>query len=342
MNKEAIKYLLIASSLCLALTCCSEPGRSSAREHLNRDQVRALQFSYTVTVKNIPFNSNHIEIWIPVPKSDEYQTIKDIKIKSDYPYSFQNDPEYNNLILKIVGNSEIPESFTVSMDFMLTRVSNQVLDRSKSRINNSDFEMLQRYLLPDQLVPTDGIIEQEAQKFIHFGMTDIQKARALYDQVVSSMTYDKTGTGWGQGDAIYACNVRSGNCTDFHSLFIGMARASSIPSRFVIGFSIPVDKKQGDISGYHCWAEFYIEEFGWVPIDASEASKHVENRNFFFGGLDANRVQFTIGRDIKLEPNSDIEPLNYFIYPYVNIDHKTYTDVEHHFSFKDLSEEVRL
>ena len=342
MNKEAIKYLLIASSLCLALTCCSEPGRSSAREHLNRDQVRALQFSYTVTVKNIPFNSNHIEIWIPVPKSDKHQTIKDIKVTSDYPYSFQNDPEYNNLILKVESKIEIPENFTVSMEFMVTRVANSVLDGSNSGINNNDLEMLQRYLLPDQLVPTDGIIALEAQKVVHFGMTDIQKARVLYDHVISLMTYDKTGTGWGQGDAIYACNVRSGNCTDFHSLFIGMARASGIPSRFVIGFSIPREKKQGDISGYHCWAEFYIKELGWVPIDASEASKYAENQNFFFGSLDANRVQFTIGRDIKLEPNSDSEPLNYFIYPYVKIDHKTYTDVEHHFSFKDLSEEVRL
>jgi len=341
MNKEIIIYLLIASSLCLALTYCSESERYSTREHLNIDQARTLQFSYSVIVKNIPSNSNHVEIWLPVPKSDEHQTIKDIKIISDYPYSFQNDPEYNNLILKVVGNTEIPESVTVSMEFMVTRVVNRVLDRSKNRIDSTNLKMLQRYLLPDQLVPIDGIIEQEAQKVVHFEMTEIQKARVLYDQVVSSMTYDKTGSGWGQGDAIYACNARTGNCTDFHSLFIGMARASGIPSRFVIGFSIPREKRQGDIPGYHCWAEFYIKELGWVPIDASEASKYVENRNFFFGNLDANRIQFTIGRDIMLEPNSDIQPLNYFIYPYVNIDDKTYTDVEHQFSFKNFSEEAQ-
>jgi transglutaminase-like putative cysteine protease len=338
---NVLTSFVVVSSLSLSLADCSDPRSSSTTEHLNGEQARTLQFSYSVTVKDIPSNAGHVEMWLPVPKSDAYQTIKDFKVTSDFPYSFQNDPEYNNTILKVVERSEIPDRFTVSMEFMVTRRAYQVLDQSKNGTDSADLEMLQRYLLPDRLVPIDNIIAMEAQKVVPLEMADMEKARALYDHVVSSMTYDKTGTGWGQGDAIYACNARTGNCTDFHSLFIGMARASGMPSRFVIGFPIPEGEKQGDIPGYHCWAEFYIKDLGWVPIDASEANKYADKRNFFFGSLDANRVQFTIGRDITVEPNADIEPLNYFIYPYVRIDGKTYTDIEHHFSFKDLSEEVQ-
>ena len=40
--------------------------------------------------------------------------------------------------------------------------------------------------------------------------------------MLRSMRYDKTGTGWGHGDVLYACDAKKGNCTDFHSLFIAM------------------------------------------------------------------------------------------------------------------------
>ena len=81
------------------------------------------------------------------------------------------------------------------------------------------------------------------------------------------------GQGWGQGDIEWACDKRYGNCTDFHALFIGLLRASGIPARFSIGYAIPTGAG-GDIPGYHCWADFYVDGVGWFPVDASEAWKH--------------------------------------------------------------------
>ncbi|MDQ3023798.1 MAG: transglutaminase domain-containing protein, partial [bacterium] len=93
--------------------------------------------------------------------------------------------------------------------------------------------------------------------------------------------------------------MRAGNCTDFHSLFIGEARSLGISARFTIGFSVPNDKPAGDVAGYHCWAEFWDDQQGWLPIDASEAAKDKTRRDALFGGLDADRVDFVWGRDIK-------------------------------------------
>ncbi|MGR3220022.1 MAG: transglutaminase-like domain-containing protein, partial [Candidatus Anammoxibacter sp.] len=305
---------------------------------LSKSAERKIRFSYDMTVENIPANSKYIEIWLPVPKSDRYQTISDVNISCDYPYTFQNEPEYDNLILAIKGNNKIPESVSVSMDFMVTRTGYSLSDKSIAPNEEVNPAHLKRYLLPDRLVPVSGLIAEETQKILNNDLDSLGKVRVIYDHVVSTMVYDKTGKGWGRGDAVYACNARKGNCTDFHSLFIGMARAIGIPARFVIGFPIPEGKKQGSISGYHCWAEFYINGLGWIPIDASEASKHTEKQDFFFGGLDANRVQFTTGRDIRLKHNPEIEPINYFIYPYVQINGKVHTDIECSFWFNDLTE----
>ena len=52
-----------------------------------------------------------------------------------------------------------------------------------------------------------------------------------------------------RGDATWACESKRGNCTDFHSVLIGMMRSSGIPARFEIGFPLPENKNEGDIPG---------------------------------------------------------------------------------------------
>jgi transglutaminase-like putative cysteine protease len=174
------------------------------------------------------------------------------------------------------------------------------------------------YLEPNKLVPLTGRIAQVSANLAETDVTPLQQARVDYEYVTSIMKYDKSGTGWGRGDALYACDVRHGNCTDFHSLFIGLARARGIPARFTIGFPIGA-AKSGDVPGYHCWAEFYSGGV-WVPVDASEASKHPNRHDYYFGHLDAARVAFTMGRDLVLKPPQKGEPLNYLIYPYAELD----------------------
>src|SRR4029077_16251594 len=98
--------------------------------------------------------------------------------------------------------------------------------------------------------------------------------------------------------------------------FSGLCGARGIPARFEIGFSLPTDQPAGQIAGYHCWAAGYVAECGWVPVDCSEAQKHPARREYFFGAHDENRVTFSTGRDIRLNPAQEGERLNFFVYPY--------------------------
>src|SRR5216684_8047075 len=91
---------------------------------------------------------------------------------------------------------------------------------------------LQRYLQPDKLVPLNGMIAQLAKEQTAGDTTPIQKARHIYDYVLATMRYDKTGEGWGRGDAVWACTSKRGNCTDFHSLFIEIVCCAGIHIRF--------------------------------------------------------------------------------------------------------------
>ena len=107
---------------------------------------------------------------------------------------------------------------------------------------------------------------------------------------------------------------------------------------FEIGFPVPRDRAAGDIGGYHCWVQLYLPERGWVPIDASEAARHPEQRELLYGTQPTDRIHFTTGRDLVLSAGSAAMPLNYFIYPYVELGGKPWrTDLQTAFSYRELS-----
>jgi transglutaminase-like putative cysteine protease len=170
---------------------------------------------------------------------------------------------------------------------------------------------------------------------------DAQKAQAIYEKVTGMMKYDKSGTGWGRGDAIFACDAKRGNCTDFHALIIGAARSEGIPARFAIGFPLPEKRGEGEVPGYHCWAEMYVKgpQGGrWVPVDSSEAAKDPSKKDYFYGHHDENRIEFSRGRHITLSPAQKGEPLNFFIYPYAEVDGKKFDGVQRKFAFSDMQQ----
>src|SRR5207237_5868092 len=119
---------------------------------------------------------------------------------------------------------------------------------------------MNRLIAPDTLIPTDGKIKALAAQVTGSQSGTVAKAKAAYDYLFTNMRYDKTGSGWGRGDAIWACDSKRGNCTDFHSPFIGMLRAAGIPARFDIGFPLPENNDKRAIAGYHRWAAFHARK----------------------------------------------------------------------------------
>ena len=307
---------------------------------------RSFEFTYTVTVPALPAASAPLRVWIPMPDHDAYQKISDLSIEAPVDHTIEQAEFGDEFAVFVVNAQQASALFDIVLRFHATRYEHRVPLATNTSLGvtgngkPADPEtklMLAHWLQPDRLVPTNGVIAELAQQNT-VGATDtLDKAHKIYEYVVSTMRYDKTGEGWGHGDAIWACTAKRGNCTDFHSLLIGMMRASGIPARFEIGFPLPADKTGGDIPGYHCWAEFYVEGIGWIPVDASEAWKHPDKREYFFGAHDVNRIQFTTGRDLRLDTAQKGEPLNYFIYPYAELDGKPFDKLQSHFSFRDLS-----
>jgi len=308
---------------------------------LQASQPRQLEFDYVFVIKDIPANISSLKVWVPYLPQKPYQVIEDVAFPLK-PAQITEDKKYNNRIIFYSFESPKDPSITINVRYKVKRYeysANPVNAQAHAGVKNSGTEDLLKYLKSDRLVAITPQIQEISNALTKDKSTVVEKARVIYDYVFDNVSYDKTIPGWGKGDVERVCMVRAGNCTDFHSLFIALCRAAGIPAKFVIGASIPKDKEEGEIKSYHCWAQFYDETSGWVPVDISEAWKHKEMRDYYFGSLGDDRLEFTEGRDIVLEPTQNEEPLNYFVFPYVEADGKVFTNVDASFHFKQKADE---
>jgi transglutaminase-like putative cysteine protease len=310
----------------------------------NATKQRKFQFTYTATLKAVPEKAKHVDLWIPIPQSDEFQEISKVTFSGkDHP-DVELEPVQNNSMAHWKIEAAAAKDFSITMKVECVRHEISIPDLTKARdLSADEKEKLAPYLQANKLVLVGGEFSTVADAATNGAKTPAEIAKSAYDYTVSTMKYDKPKDkpGWGNGSTQWACDAKFGNCTDFHALIMSINRTKGVPVKFEIGFPIPEvvagkpETQAGPVGGYHCWAKCYLGGVGWVAVDASEAQKHPEKRDYFYGHLDVNRIHFSNGRDVNLVPKQSGDPLNYFIYPYAEADGKSIA-VERAFSFKDL------
>ena len=285
----------------------------------------SFEFHYEVTLPDIKESA---KIWIPIPQSDRFQTIELASLEAPVKHQMLEEKNYGNTILYM---ELFPEHSGKKVELVYD------VKRQEKKPYEED-SSLTKYLNPSLLMPVGDRFKVLADSIIGLKNSEgaIMEARALYDYVIDNMRYIKAGK-YGTGDAVYACDALTGNCTEFHSLFISLARSAGIPSRFAVGASIPSDRDEGGIDGYHCWAEFYAEG-KWWPVDISEANKYTALATYYFGRHPANRIEFSRGRDLQIEPGPYSGPINFLAYPVMEIG-KTPAFPETFFSFRRKAEQ---
>jgi len=281
---------------------------------------RTFEFSYSASWQGLPVHKK-VRIWIPVPANSTVQQVR--LLRGEFRGATQEtgrvavEATNGNLIRYAECLPDADGKISLQFDYRITR--REVL--GSIPLTEEDTKRLPRLLQADTLVPIRGKpLDLLVGKSIP--ENPLERGRMLYNLVLGHVRYYKQGQGWGRGDSVWVCDSRFGNCSDFHSLFLSLARSQKLPARFEMGFSIPEQAGEGEIGGYHCWAFFRPGEGGWVPVDISEASKEPKRREYYFGNLTADRVTFSHGRDIELIPRQAGAPLNYFIYPYAESDNE--------------------
>jgi transglutaminase-like putative cysteine protease len=307
-------------------------SRSATEEKPRSPSLRTFAFTYAATVADLK-PGQAARIWVPVPASSEEQEIEIVKKDLPSEGRIQTAQPYSNRMLYLEARADAKGEIPIALTY---RVKRRELTRDKPIKGSEDTEQLARLLAANRLVPITGkpleLLDGKAVP-----TDEMEAARFLYDLVNRHLRYSKEGTGWGRGDSVWACENGRGNCTDFHSLFLSLVRARHIPAQLEMGFLLPPEHGSGTIAGYHCWAKFRLSSGAWLPVDISEANKEPHRRDYYFGNLSADRVAFSAGRDLTLRPRQAGSPVNFFIYPYVEVEGKEHpqTKIRRRFTFRD-------
>ena len=329
---------------------------------------RSFEFQYSVEL--LPAPNKKLELWIPVPQSNEVQSISNLTVDSQgLDYEIKDEDDHGNKYLYIHSGDGIKDSKLITLTFNVLREEHRNVEYES--INND------RYLKASQMVPTGAMFKN----IISDNKLNNQDMRGVYEFVLNGMHYGKptddknsgnykyvyggknpkTGKEWlsndityglknktkdelvksqkgtyayGNGNSLYACDIGVGNCTDYHSYFISLSRTLDVPARFHMGFPIP-SGDEGIVKGYHCWADYYIDNEGWYPVDISEADKDPNRIDYFFGTICKNRVDMMTGRDFNLD-GYEQNPINLFIYPLLELDDRKSKAFNKSFSYKNL------
>jgi transglutaminase-like putative cysteine protease len=340
MKRKITALLLLAmataaqNAILAASTKTSDNQQLIAPQFLKPGESRTFAIEYVGKILEIPAGTKKLRVWIPVPSESTVQSIQKLSFSTNPRLT--TEPKYGNQIA--FWEIENPSAAVdLTMKFDCTRKEIRI-DLDKLAQDGSDAkDSFPVFKKADNLVLVDKEMKDLSDKITAGKSGAVAKSRAIYDYVLTKMTYDKNHDGWGLGSTRHACDVGKGNCTDFHALFNSLCRAQGIASGFEIGLYLPYDRnKEEKLGGYHCWAFFRVPGKTWVPVDCSEADRFAERKEFFFGGHTSNRVTLSTGRDIVLEPKQQGAPLNYFLNPYAEADGKP-VKTDKTWSYKDLN-----
>lgn len=320
---------LIAAALCVAQAGAEDASPASTPARMPADpsalkpgDTRTFKVKYVGHVTEVPAGTKKLRVWLPVPLDTPVQTISGLAF-GDLKPTMGTEKKYGNKVAYFEFDSPA-EKTDVTMSFTVTR-KEQLTDLDKMKEDGVEADAsAATFLADDKLTMVDDRIRTMAAEITAGKKTTLDKAQAIYDYVLGHMKYDKPADkAWGRGDTKYACDEGVGNCTDFHALFMSLARASGIPAGFEIGLYLPYERgKVEKPGGYHCWAFFRVPGKAWVPVDISEADRNADRAKYFFGAHTSNRVTLSIGRDLVLAPPQAGAPLNYFLNPYAEADGK--------------------
>lgn len=334
-------------SLCSGFVAAALAGgalaASPAAEHF--------QARHEATIKDIPAGTHRARIWLVVPREDPAQKIGTIRLSGPGKSRVERGGTYNNRYAYF--EVENPgATLTVSAEFPVERRESHTFINLNAvqPLTDADRRLFAAELEANRYVPVNEKYRALAQKIVGDEHNTVLQARKLYDWVLDNVEYwvkdPQHLKASANGESDYCLATKTGNCTDFHSLYASLARSIGIPVRMVYGSlfqgentPLPnkpsLDGKDTDAS-YHCWVQFYARGIGWVPLDVAIADLMPSKgqQEYYFGNLDARRVAWSYGRDLTLAPKQDAGPVNAMHKVYVELDGKPYTTWERKFTYR--------
>lgn len=152
---------------------------------------------------------------------------------------------------------------------------------------------------PDSLIQSnDEAVAAKAKEIVGKETNPYLQAKLVYDYMLGAYDFPSRLSRENES-ALDLLRKERGDAYDFAVLYTTLVRALGIPCLPVSGILVDADLHVQP----HWWSEFYIEQFGWIPVDVAlakgldyKAFKPLDDaRAFYFGNLDSQHIAFSRG-----------------------------------------------
>ena len=248
------------------------PGTMTFRDR--RSYTFSLMVDFEIQTTSSP---NILYVWMPQPSPSSFQ--RNIRLLSRTPEPFIDDHMGTSIFQFINISAGTKMGILISFSTDVYAVETDVRNQAPARLNRPS-PIGEIYTLPSALIPSND-------------PDIIARAREIAGN--ERLPY-------GQAQRIYNWLSGSEDISDSFNtalLFCALARSLGIPAIPVEGVLV---NRYLDTS-IHFWAEFWIDGFGWIPVDpvlgAGAAPPHFTLRDdfsrYYFGNQDSQRLTFSRG-----------------------------------------------
>jgi len=271
-----------------AFDLVGRPGTKTFRDK------RSYTLNYSVNVKAGEAQApNTLYLWIPRPASSAAQ--RNIELLNGSMEPFVDN--YRGISLykldDLTTNSDVQIGLSWKVD--VYRVESTVWSQSIKQDPNSPINMT--YTQSSSQIPSDDPrIVSQAAAITGRERNSYVKAQRIYEWMTSG-NFVWENQSW--GDVFSALETKRIDSCLAALLYCALLRSAGIPCQPVAG--VLVSRNQQTMN--HYWAEFWIDGFGWVPVDPAMGagaipdpfSIHSDKPNFYFGNIDSQRIAFSRG-----------------------------------------------
>jgi hypothetical protein len=269
----------------------------------NFKDKRSYTVSYSVDIRVLEATRpNTLYLWIPKPITSPSQRNVSLLSRSMEPF-IENHRGVSLFKLDNLGsgvNQSITLSFHVEVYAMETGMRPLSI-RQTSTQTGSALSVI--HTQSSELIPADNQrIRTTVNSIVGREQNPYIKARMIYDWIIRNIDIVEVQTA-PSINIVAALEERKADAYTTSLLYTTMLRATGIPCIPIAGVLI---NRNGQ-TFRHYWAEFWIDGFGWVPVDPAmgagavtiergrqeEAEKDIFN--YYFGNIDNMRIAFSRG-----------------------------------------------
>jgi transglutaminase-like putative cysteine protease len=217
--------------------------------------------------------SGLLKIWFPIPIITGPQPA--VRVTAITPDTYTVEPPSIDgdigVLYMEVPLDELQEDLELTVQFEFEHCEQHFVIEPE-RVGEYDTEgaLYREYTASCGNILVTPEIEETAREVVGGETNPYLAAKKLNDYVVDNIAYSFTPHEalWprGMAESVYVQENRFGDCGAQSMYFSALCRAVGIPARTTGGWQL----FSGNFDG-HFWAEFYLPDYGWVPVDPTVA-----------------------------------------------------------------------